>query len=85
METDLIGTTEAADICGVDRATFFKWVQQGRIYAAAKLGPNTSPLVFHRSHVEALRDEVERRRKFKACPDCQVPTWGPCEHSEAAS
>ena len=52
---DLIGTTEAAERCGVDRTTFFRWVQLQQIKPAMKLPGRTGVLLFDPSDVEALR------------------------------
>lgn len=50
----LIGTTEAAQICGVERSTFFRWVQLGRVPVAQRLPGRTGALLFDRAEVEKL-------------------------------
>ena len=51
---DLIGTTEAAERCGVDRTTFFRWVQLGHIRPVQKLPGRTGALLFNPADVDAL-------------------------------
>lgn len=76
----LIGTTEAAKRCGVDRTTFFRWYQLKRIEAVTQLDGRTGALLFDPADVDALIRENELRAKHGACPDCRPTTWGPCEH-----
>lgn len=49
----LIGTTEAAEICGVERSTFFRWAQLGRVPVAQRLAGPNGALLFDREVVEA--------------------------------
>ncbi len=51
---DLIGTTEAAQRCGVDRTTFFRWVQLGKITCAVKIPGRTGAMLFDPADVDAL-------------------------------
>lgn len=85
MSGTLIGTTEAAKRCGVERTTFFRWVQQGRIKPRTKLEGRTGALLFDPDEVQELIEETARRAKYGACPECPWASWGPCEHREAAS
>lgn len=59
MPVDLIGTTEAARRCGVDRTTFFRWMQLGRIEPAMKLPGATGALLFNVADVDALNDRAQ--------------------------
>lgn len=54
MTQGLIGTTEAAERCGVERSTFFRWVQLGRIVPAAKMRGDTGAYLFRPEDVDAL-------------------------------
>lgn len=56
MATDYIGTTEAAERCGVDRTTFFRWVQLGQITPAMKLPGVTGAMLFRPADVAALAE-----------------------------
>lgn len=51
---DLIGTTEAAQRKGVDRSTFFRWVQLGHIKPVMKLPGQTGAMLFDPTEVDAL-------------------------------
>lgn len=51
---DLIGTSEAAERCNVDRTTFFRWVQLGQITPVQKLPGRTGALLFDSADVDAL-------------------------------
>ena len=53
-ETPLIGTTEAAQLLGVDKTTLTRWVAAGRIHVAARLPKTNGALLFHRDDIEAL-------------------------------
>jgi len=59
MPGPLIGTTEAAEVCGVERSTFFRWVQLGQITPVTRLRGTTGALLFDRDTVVAL---AERKR-----------------------
>lgn len=54
MAVELIGTTEAAKRIGVDRTTFFRWVQLGRIEPVMRLPGATGAMLFDPADVEAL-------------------------------
>lgn len=56
MITDLIGTTQAAERLGVDRTTFFRWMQLGRIKPVMKLPGRTGALLFDPADVDRLRE-----------------------------
>lgn len=51
---NLIGTTEAAERKGVDRSTFFRWVQLGKIKPVMKLPGQTGAMLFDPAEVDAL-------------------------------
>lgn len=51
---DLIGTTEAAKRKGVDRTTFFRWVQLGHIKPVMKMSGKTGAMLFDPTEVDAL-------------------------------
>jgi predicted DNA-binding transcriptional regulator AlpA len=58
---DLITTTEAAQILGVDRATVSRWSSAKLLPEARKLTPAArigGYAAFRRADVEALRDEM---------------------------
>lgn len=57
MPPDLIGTTEAAKRKGVDRSTFFRWVQLKRIEPVMKLPGKTGAMLFDPAEVDALETE----------------------------
>lgn len=52
--TNLIGTTEAARRLGVDRSTFFRWVQLGKVTPKVKMPGRTGALLFDPADVDAL-------------------------------
>lgn len=54
---DLIGTTEAAQIIDVDKATLTRWVASGRIAAATKLPKKNGAYLFTRDEVERVASE----------------------------
>ncbi len=50
---DLVGTSEAAAIIGVERSTLVRWVQMGRrIAPAMRLQGKNGAYLFHRVEVE---------------------------------
>ena len=53
----LIGTTEAAQRCGVNRATFFRWVQLGKIEPSAQMPGKTGAYLFNPDDVDRLAAE----------------------------
>lgn len=71
----LIGTTEAAERCGVDRSTFFRWYQLNRIQPVRQFAGRTGALVWESADVDALIEENERRKKHGACPNCRPASW----------
>jgi excisionase family DNA binding protein len=54
MPTDLIGTAEACQILGVDKATISRWVADGDILPAHKLPHKNGAFLFHRADIDAL-------------------------------
>lgn len=54
VATNLIGTTEAAGRCGVDRSTFFRWVQLGKVKPVSKMPGATGAMLFDPADVDAL-------------------------------
>lgn len=55
---DIIGTTEASDLLGINRTTLFRWVVAGRVTPTSRLaGPNGAYL-FHRTDIERLKREL---------------------------
>lgn len=55
MARTLIGTSDAAKRCGVDRTTFFRWMQLGQINPAGKVSDTrTGALLFDAEEVDAL-------------------------------
>jgi predicted site-specific integrase-resolvase len=61
--TDLLGTTEAARIIDVDKATLTRWVAAGRVEAAVKLPKKNGAYLFTRSEVQRMADEVAAERQ----------------------
>lgn len=55
---DLVGTVEAAAILGLERSTLSRWVQLGKLTPAHKLPGKNGAVLFHRSDIEDLRDEL---------------------------
>ncbi len=58
---DLIGTTEAAALIGIERSTISRWVQVGTITAAHKLPSQTGAFLFERAEVERVRADYQAR------------------------
>jgi excisionase family DNA binding protein len=56
--SDLIGTAEACEILGKDRATVTRWVEKGKL-TSHKMPGRTGAHLFDRQEVEALRDQDE--------------------------
>lgn len=54
MQGTLIGTTDAAKLCGVDRTTFFRWVQLQQIQPRFKMEGRTGAMLFDPDEVAAL-------------------------------
>lgn len=55
---DLVSTSEAAAILGVDTRTVHRMVQSGRLPSQAKLPGLRGPYVLARADVEKLRDQL---------------------------
>lgn len=56
MTDELIGAREASELLGIDRSTLTRWVSSGRIVPVTKMPGASGAYLFHRSDVEALRD-----------------------------
>lgn len=55
---DLISTTEAVEMLGVDRSTLSRYVKFGDIQPAKRFGTGPkAPMVFWKSDIERLREE----------------------------
>ena len=52
--TDLIGSATAAEVCGVDRATFNRWAADGEIAPVVTFPGKTGARLYSRTAVEAL-------------------------------
>lgn len=61
MTRALIGTTEAAKRCGVNRATFFRWVQLGQIEYVAKIDGPRGAMLFDAADVDRLASEYKAK------------------------
>lgn len=59
MTAALIGTTEAAERCKVNRTTFFRWVQLGKIAPKVRMPGATGAMLFDPDEVDALAAPVE--------------------------
>ena len=57
---EMIGTAEAAAICGVPGRTFWGWVATGKLAPATRLSPR-GPMLFRRSDIEKYA--AARRQK----------------------
>ena len=55
--TDLLRSLEAAEVLGIDRATFNRWVAAGHIEPAVEFPGKRGARLFARADVEQLRDE----------------------------
>jgi hypothetical protein len=55
---DLVGTREAALILDRNPVTITRWAADGILPVALKLPGRNGALVFHRTDVEALRDQL---------------------------
>ena len=56
----LIGSAEAAELLGVDRATLNRWVTSGRVQPAAQLPGRTGARMFSRTSIESLAATAAR-------------------------
>ena len=52
----LIGSAEAAELLGIDRATFNRWVLAGRITPAVEFPGKRGARLFERADVERIAD-----------------------------
>jgi predicted site-specific integrase-resolvase len=66
MQETLIGTTEAAGVCEVERTTFFRWVQLGQIRPKVKVKGKTGAMLFDPIEVAALNEAKKAERAAKA-------------------
>ena len=55
---DLIGTTEAMAILGVDRSTVIRWADRGKLGPVLKMAGLTGAFLIRRAEVERLRDQL---------------------------
>ncbi|MGH3500285.1 MAG: helix-turn-helix domain-containing protein [Nocardioidaceae bacterium] len=53
---DLIGSSEASNLCNVDRATFNRWAANGEIEPVGALPGRTGARLYARTDVLALAD-----------------------------
>lgn len=60
---DLLGTTDAARIIDVDKATLTRWVASGRVEAAVKLPRKNGAYLFTRDEVDRMAAEVAAERE----------------------
>ncbi len=59
---DLIGTTEAAEVIGIERSTISRWVKDGALNPAHRMTGQTGAFLFHRSEVERVAAEYQSRK-----------------------
>lgn len=59
----LIGSAEAAEIVGVDRSTFTRWVNRGEVCPAVELPGKTGARLFDRAEIERLADRMTEAAK----------------------
>lgn len=57
MPNDLIGSTEAARILNIDKATLTRWVAAGDLTPAHKLPGKNGAMLFHRADIDRLARE----------------------------
>lgn len=57
---DLIGSAEACELLGIDRATISRWVAAGRLTPAIELPGRTGTRLFKRADIQALVTEREQ-------------------------
>lgn len=57
MTEPLMGTTEAARRCGVERSTFFRWVQLGKIAPQVRMPGRTGAMLFDPAEVERFASD----------------------------
>jgi excisionase family DNA binding protein len=55
---DLLGSREAAEMLGIDRATLVRWIEGGKIVPLQKLPGKTGSYLFRREDVESLVAEI---------------------------
>ena len=58
-QDELIGSAESCRILDVHPATLGRWVCAGTLTPAYKLPGKNGAYIFHRSDIEAIRDERE--------------------------
>lgn len=54
VNDDIIGSTEACRILGIDKATLSRWVKSERIASVHKLPGRNGAYLFNRFDIEAL-------------------------------
>jgi Helix-turn-helix domain len=59
-DDDLIGTTETAEILGLERSTIARRVQMGQMGYAGRLAGKRGAYLFRRRDVLRLREELAR-------------------------
>lgn len=52
---DLLSTTQAAEVIGIERSTISRWVQQGLMKPTLKLPGQQGAFVFDASEIERVR------------------------------
>lgn len=62
----LIGTTEAARILDVDKATLTRWVASSRVPIVGRMPKANGALIFDRTVIETLADQMRAERQAKA-------------------
>lgn len=55
---DLLRSIEAAELLGIDRATFNRWVAAGRIKPAVEFPGATGARLYRRAEVERVKAEA---------------------------
>jgi excisionase family DNA binding protein len=56
---DLIGSAEACELLGIDRATISRWVTSGRLKPAIQGRGTTGSRFYHRKDIEAIHNQRE--------------------------
>lgn len=59
----LLNSAQAAELVGVDRATFNRWAKAGRVRAAIEAPGQTGTRLFERSVVERFAEQREKSRR----------------------
>lgn len=60
---DLLTTTQAAALLGLERSVIARWAQFGKLQVAMRLPGETGAYLFLRSDVEAMRPEAHPRKR----------------------